>query len=114
MGYRDDFYVVGNIVGYTGEINSSLTVYFNSSTEYGRITQTHKKADNIGRNKVRSNAGHTMQNEDYDGKYRLVERINGDVTHKSRNVFYPVNTLTQGDRDVLAQSILNFEEAKPR
>ena len=55
-----------------------------------------------------------MQNEDYDGKYRLVERINGDVTHKSRNVFYPVNTLTQGDRDVLAQSILNFEEAKPR
>ena len=68
MGYRDDFYVVGNMYGYTGKINEKPTVYFKTDTEYGRITQDHEHKNNIGRNKVRNADGYTLRNEGHDGR----------------------------------------------
>jgi hypothetical protein len=114
MGYRDDFYIVANVIGYTGSISDNPTVYFESNAEYGRITQAHDNADNIGRNKVRSNEGHSLANETLDGKYRAVERVGGKVTHKSRSVFVPIGGMSKGDKDVLYQAILTFQEAKSK
>jgi hypothetical protein len=56
MGYRDDFYVVRNIIGYTGRISFDLppTIYFYDCTRklLGHITQYHPNYENIGRQKV--------------------------------------------------------------
>jgi len=55
MTYRPDFYTAENIVGYTGDLHNDPTVYFETYTEHGRITQFHHKWDNVGRNEVRQN-----------------------------------------------------------
>jgi hypothetical protein len=54
MAYRDDFYINTNIIGYTGDINSpqAVTVYFESNTEFGHITQVHADPTNVGRGVV--------------------------------------------------------------
>jgi hypothetical protein len=114
MGYRDDFYIADNVIGYTGVITNNPTVYFESDSEYGRITQDHPNKDNIGRNTVRSNEGHTFGNENYLGKYRAVERVGGKVTHPSRNVFVTTEGLSEGDKALLFQAILKFQSAKPK
>lgn len=115
MGYRDDFYIVSNIIGYTGKVNKKPTVYFMTEDEYGRITQDHKNVNNIGRNKVRSREGYTFENEDVDGKVKMVERRNGQKYHTSRNPFVRVDH----DKDemtvaLLAQSIKDFTEIKSK
>jgi len=48
MGYRDDFYRTANIIGYSGQIDSFPSVYFQSSSEYGHITQMHFYPQNDG------------------------------------------------------------------
>ena len=52
MGYRDDFFIASNIVGYTGDLQDNPTVYFETDEEQAHITQAHKKADNVGRGAV--------------------------------------------------------------
>ncbi len=114
MGYRDDFYTTGNVIGYTGKISEKPTVYFESDSEYGRITQDHPNKNNIGRNKVRSKEGHSMANETINGVIHAVERVGGKQTHRSRNKFITMEGISRDDRAVLYQAILTFEEAKPK
>jgi hypothetical protein len=70
MGYRDDFYVKENIIGWTGDINGdAFTVYFADChgspprtvriagvdqivVQYGHITQKHDCPYNIGREEI--------------------------------------------------------------
>lgn len=54
MTYRDDFYTPQNLIGYTGDINSpqTVSVYFESNTEFGHITQVHPEPHNVGRTRV--------------------------------------------------------------
>lgn len=56
MGYRDDFYVRENIIGYTGSLTSSAlpTIYFYDRHRaiLGHITQSHADNTSIGRQKV--------------------------------------------------------------
>ena len=51
MGYRDDFYIVDFIIGYTGVLHKSPSVYFfdPAKNAFGHITQHHEVANNIGR-----------------------------------------------------------------
>jgi hypothetical protein len=109
MGYRDDFYIGANIIGYTGDLNNGPTVYFQTAAEYGRITQTHGFQQNIGRGQVHDIAGYTMANENIGGVMTLVERMNGQVTHQSRNAFQPV---TPQNIDILIRSIVQFTGEK--
>lgn len=104
MGYRDDFYQVWNIVGYTGDLHNFPTVYFVSPDLDlgGHITQKHALASNVGRQEVFSLQGYTYGNETYDGKYRLVERW-ADGVHPSRN---PIVEIDQDKPEMRTVSIL--------
>src|SRR5215467_14643272 len=108
MGYRDDFFVVNNICGYTGQLGEKCTVYFRSDTERGRITQDHHNADNIGRDFVKDSRGYSIENfEDDDGEEKAMEFEWDWRVHKSRHPFVDVDitTAAEGDRAILAQSI---------
>ena len=56
MGYRDDFYIKKNIIGYTGTILSGSlpSIYFYDPMQYafGCITQCYYMQENIGREPV--------------------------------------------------------------
>ncbi len=109
MGYRDDFYTVANIVGYTGNIAQSPTVYFQSGNEYGRITQKHDIITNIGRNTVHDDATYQFQNlPQANGALCMVEMSQGQVVHTSRNQFIPVAGLGPINLALLAQAITTF------
>jgi hypothetical protein len=115
MGYRDDFYVRGNIVGHTGSVNDNPTVYFQSDSECGRITQHHDKKDNIGRSAVRSSTGYSLANEkDINGEMVAVERQNGERVHTSRNKFVPIQETSDNDLALLLQSLWKFPELKSK
>ena len=71
---RDDFYRRENIIGYTGDLRNSPTVYFLSvpwrgfgtyyNCEYGHITQDYPdNPDNVGRERVCRAETYTIQNE---------------------------------------------------
>lgn len=134
MPYRPDFYIVGNIVGCTGDIKwpDMATVYFESNTEFGHITQYYPKdRRNEGRTKVRDKS---QQGYEYEAKNEEIEFVEGDGSitkeyvfherlqrmtlagyqyrwsHPSRGVIY--TALTPEDRDTLAESITNFPEMK--
>jgi hypothetical protein len=115
MGYRDDFYVVDNIVGYTGDIKKDPTVYFESGEEYGHITQWHEYDWNIGREYVCSlegyNAGNTNEGTD---KVRLQESLGTDIIHVSRNQLISTEGMSAGDKDLLKQSIWKCQNEKSR
>ena len=108
MGYRDDFYVAENIIGYTGDVGSNPSVYFRSGSEWGRITQDHDKKTNIGRAFVRDTMPYTIVNETRvikgEQKEVSVEYVNGEEHHVSRNKFFPVS---DENRDALAFAIKN-------
>jgi hypothetical protein len=138
MPYRPDFYIVDNIVGCTGDIKwpDMATVYFESATEFGHITQQYPKdRRNEGRTKVRQKsltseqdqyryerANEEIEFEERDGtitsEYAFFERLQSisgatDIypwSHASRSVL--VTALTPEDRDILAESITNFPEMK--
>jgi hypothetical protein len=124
MGYRDDFYVAQNIVGYTGDIGENPTVYFSSDKQHGnvhgRITQDHKNKDNIGRDVVKTNEGYSIWNEtDDEGKARTVEYQKDmdhpafDKRHRSRGELVLIDaTTTAADRALLSQSIWRYTELK--
>jgi len=112
MGYRDDFYIERNIVGYTGRLGVKPTVYFENQTEYGRITQDHPNAGNIGRNKVRQKAGYQVSNQLSKGFFHAVEKNTG-VTHKSRNPIYNAH-ISKFERSRLAKAIALFPNLKSK
>ena len=129
MPYRDDFYIRANIVGYTaddGNILENPTLYFETETEHGRITQEHENPDNIGRGKVLNKLLFVLQGEEcvlceykatnrrFEEVLKLHERyearsggVRGMETmrHKSRNERLSVTNLTEDQLDVLAQAI---------
>jgi hypothetical protein len=115
MGYRDDFYIVENMCGYTGKINEKPTVYFKSATEYGRITQDHVHKDNIGRNEVRNANGYTIRNESINrGPAAAVERRGERVVHTSRHRIILIGQVSPGDRAILSQSIWTYKDLKKK
>jgi hypothetical protein len=113
MTYRDDFYVVGNMYGYTGQVNDNPTVYFVSATEHGRITQNHPRTENIGRDVVKTNAGYDIRNQrDDDGVLKCMEFEGEYRVHKSRGPLVLISQTTDADRAILAQSIWRHTELK--
>jgi hypothetical protein len=112
MGFRDDFYTIGNIIGITGPIQSLPTVYFRSAVtnEYGHITQVHAYDWNQGRTAVVADVGYQIINvcgggcgcarvaaHEYNGA--------GQCFHPSRSLFVARATLSPGDMDVVAQAL---------
>jgi hypothetical protein len=134
MGYRDDFYTIDNIVGYTaadGDITQAPSVYFETNTEHGRITQVHSNQDNVGRNTVMHKELFVWQgnlctlyeysatNRDYRSKYRLHERYLDPeglqwsrFSHPSRNQI--VTNLTPQQKEILATVLATFTREKPK
>jgi hypothetical protein len=134
MGYRDDFYVEDNIIGYTGDVQSNPTVYFKATCRddhkkitFGHITQAHGEAGNVGREPVRNSATYAVFNRMVDGKMRLQECVYGpeqltDIGlvgekafagyyefHTSRNRF---EMKTGGSVKLLAESIKKHQKVK--
>jgi hypothetical protein len=108
MGYRDDFYMVKYIIGYTGDLHDFPTVYFQKGDEYGHVTQKHDYPQNVGRMEVRQSNTHSIGNEIHEGTLKLVERDKGKITHVSRSTLTRVNVLDPSATDtvaLLAQSI---------
>jgi hypothetical protein len=79
MGYRDDFYIKDNILGYTGNVNKDPTVYFADAggtaprlakvngrdqvlVSFGHITQWHEVTNNIGRGPVMESTSYSIYN----------------------------------------------------
>ncbi len=75
-GYRDDFYVPENIIGYTGELGKSATVYFEKqegdTITFGRITQDHLNKENEGREMVR-----VRPKNNYEGENIRAAQVGG-------------------------------------
>ncbi len=112
MGYRDDFYVAANIVGYSGRLESFPSVYFLTTQEYGHITQEHDYSQNVGRSKVHSARGYTIGNEMVGSVLKLVEKMNGRIFHESRTT---LTTVDQNDAEtmaVLGQVIWKYQDQK--
>jgi hypothetical protein len=115
MGYRDDFYKVQYIIGYTGDLHDFPTVYFQKGNEFGHITQKHPDSQNVGRMKVEASNSYFIGNEIVEGSLKLVEKIRGRIIHVSRNtltkvdVFHPANKNTVA---LLAQSIYNRDRGE--
>jgi len=111
MGFRDDFFVVGNIIGITGKVQELPSVYFRSAAgEYGHITQVHKSTYNWGRTRVTNDPGWVITNacprQCGCGRVAAHEISGaGRVFHKSRSVFVKVETLSAGDLDVVSEAI---------
>ena len=113
MGYRDDFYCVANIAGYSGQLHDFPTVYFHRGSERGRITQKHPLSTNLGRHKVIQSApDYRVENIDTPEGRRSVEIENGAVIHTSRSLFYPKDGLSKEQIDILSQSIYSWTEKK--
>ena len=104
--YEGSFYVRGNIIGYTGDIESNPTVYFKEGNKFGRITQDHPIASNIGRNLVRTASDYKITNGS-NGKAE--EFYNGGVKHRSRN---PFKTASWFEKFTLSKAIDRFKEKK--
>ncbi|MEM6304939.1 MAG: hypothetical protein AAF744_09470 [Pseudomonadota bacterium] len=119
MGYRDDFYTVENIYGYTGAVSSNPTVYFlekldNEVFRFGRITQDHDNELNIGREKVREKADYDIDNKKFsDGKMRCVEYYDRKRQHTSRSEFVFVGDMPDVQATLLNKSITRFTDEKP-
>jgi hypothetical protein len=109
LGYKDDFYVAANIIGYSGNINWYPTVYFQTPALFGHITQSHGYSQNVGRQAVESAVGYTIGNQNVGGQMKLVESMNGHVFHESRSTLTAVNP---GILPTLQQAIQNYPEEK--
>ncbi|MBQ4822433.1 hypothetical protein [Aquimarina sp. MMG016] len=107
--YRDDFFTAENIIGYTGELGMNPTVYFRDGDYFGRITQDHGHADNIGRNIVRFAPDYKIVNDISSGS--AYEYYDGAYRHKSRNKFIPVSSDSLYELEL---AINKFKEIKPK
>ncbi len=108
MGYRDDFYKVENVIGYTGQVQKKPSVYFFDGKEFGHITQYHYIHPNIGREGVTESKGYAIRNEGGAS----VEYNNGKKIHTSRNPFVEKKDIPETDLAVLYQSIVTCTEMK--
>jgi hypothetical protein len=113
MGYRDDFYISENIIGYTGSLGDRPTVYFQHGNEFGRITQHHPNPGNVGRNVVRKQDDYDIANYINRGAIRAEEKWDGKTRHKSRNPFFG-KKVTNFERSRLAIAIVRFPNLKPK
>lgn len=127
--YRPDFYVRENIIGYTGALHESPTVYFKSDKEFGHITQAHGKRDNVGREVV-GNAKEKMNGHHYkyvihnivdkDGNEVSVEEYvhartgNTSHIHTSRTKFTDISRVGIKAFDILTQSIWQHPSLKKK
>lgn len=117
MGYRDDFYCVENMIGYTGDVHNFPTVYFLKSVTggsfYGHITQKHDMPGNVGRMEVNSqpDPAYTIGNERVRGVLKLVERGNG-WQHESRSTLKTLGDMSANDAALCAQAIWQCQYEK--
>lgn len=112
MPYEPLFFTKENIIGYTGDIDQSPTVYFRKGNRFGRITQHHRNPDNVGRNLVREFDDYTIYNSADDNK--AVEYYDGRTRHHSRNPFVSVNGNQEIVLTELASAIERFPNLKPK
>lgn len=110
MGYRDDFYKVENLIGYTGNVRKDPTVYFFDGDHFGHITQYHHIPINIGRSRLRRSINYSIRNDGPDRS--SVEYNDGKKIHTSRNPFIAKKHISESDLAVLYQSITNYPEMK--
>ncbi len=127
MGYRDDFYIPDNIIGYSGSAALNPTVYFKYQCFFGRITQYYPEPDNLGRSLVRFahdhcivNYSRAITNQDILKRLHpntikfgnMFEFYNGAVTHCSRNAFVPIKNQNTMLRSHLSTAIHAFPTIK--
>lgn len=108
-GYRDDFYIPGNIIGFTGDVDSDPTVYFQRGNEVGHITQAHDIAQNVGREEVKPYAAYSIGN---NASGRCVEKDGTRLLHESRNAFVPIAGLGFSAKYKLGLAITNHTQKK--
>jgi len=130
MAYEPTFYVIENIIGYTGELHKNPTVYFRCSEQHlhGHITQAHKYRDNVGRETVSSTIiddyVHAIKNIEVDGREVAIEGYFHVLTgeqlgdfktgyHESRGKFTDITHANLRVIDMLARSIQRFSDLKP-
>ena len=112
MGYRDDFYHAKNMIGYSGDIQSFPTVYFQKGDEHGHITQEHGRSQNVGRGTVRRRANYSIGNEEVNGELKLVEKIGDRSFHTSRSILTRIERMTFDDQGVILQAIWRYPNEK--
>ncbi|MGF6371634.1 hypothetical protein OKW40_004384 [Paraburkholderia sp. RAU6.4a] len=143
MGYRDDLYVKGNIIGWTGDIDGdAFSVYFADCggaqpktvriadvdqvvVQFGHITQKHDCPYNIGREEVDECFSYAIYNSDgamresvlgKPGKYKLAR--GKSIKDKDYAVFHTsrssFNRVTKGSIARLASVIAIFPNIKTR
>ncbi len=125
-GYRFDFYKPENMIGYTGSLHDNPTVYFETATEFGHITQYHERPANIGREVVGvrdmgEGLLYVMRNEMINGREVMCEGLvdaddpDGPLLpgyHQSRNRFMSIERANVAVLSLLAQSIWRFVTIK--
>ena len=141
MGYRDDFYIKDNILGYTGDLNDiKFTVYFADAgrmnprtvevngkqqvlVSFGRITQDHPNKDNVGRGAVHECYSYSISNEGNQAKECVYGRRElgnigmrqkgGEGEHLSFHTSRNrFESVTAGNIGVLREAIERFKTAK--
>ncbi len=116
MDYEKDFYILENIIGYTGDRQNKPTVYFLkkfgvNSNKFGRITQYYPdNLDNEGRSIVRDYYDYMIANTIEGEGY---EYYGGQVRHNSRHKYISVVN-DERLQAVLATSIVAFPNKKPK
>jgi hypothetical protein len=115
MGYRDDFYIAENIIGYTGKIGKSPTVYFKCGQESGHITQYHENDANLGREQVLSDPQYKYGNKffsDFNETVLFEEWPKHGIIHRSRNLLTFRDKISKSDFAVLCQVIWLYTKEK--
>lgn len=116
MAYRNDFYTVTNIIGFSGDVRFLPTVYFQRGDEYGHITQFHNRPFNVGREYVafcRASQYH-VYNHFIDGRIHAIEWEGYKLVHVSRNRIIKRDSFRPGDLQALSLAIRNCPHLKPR
>jgi hypothetical protein len=114
MGYRDDFYIAENIIGYTGKLQENPSVYFfigGASKTFGHITQDHGVPENIGRGKVKTDPDYKYGNIRSKGKRFFYERWS-DGRHPSRHLLILRDDFKEHDLAILCNAIIDHTEQK--
>lgn len=112
MTYRDDFYTVRNIIGYTGDLMYYPTVYFKRGHEYGHITQHHMLPYNIGREEVFFHPQYHVGNYVSGGRLHGIEWEGARAIHPSRNKFIRRELFSTGVLLTLSEAIFRFPDLK--
>lgn len=111
MDKGNGLYQPKNIVGHTGDLDSSPTVYYqrkgkNNNIQFGHITQSHNIPENVGREPAYAHPKYNAKNE--NGQF--VERIGKKSFHTSRNPFVPISDQTRESLSNVHQSFPDIKE----